>query len=66
MFCIVRATREQLESIGCSRDLTGKVVDYIADYKTGYSLIRTDPPDYIIKALVDRAIKKVMISQRNG
>lgn len=40
MTCTVTATRVQLESVGCSQDLTDKEVEHVKDYHTGYSEVK--------------------------
>jgi len=55
MKCIVTASKQQLKSIGCYRNLTGKKVKYICDYPSGYSEISVDPPKSISDLLGDRA-----------
>lgn len=53
--CIVRATQEQLSSVGCDRDITGKTVMYIKDYSTGYAAIKVEPPLWITELIGERA-----------
>ena len=43
--CIVIATRDQLESVGCGRDLTNCEVEYLRDYHTGYSQVKVERKD---------------------
>lgn len=43
--CIVEATMQQLESVGCSKDLTKHEVFYIKDYPTGYCQVKIELKD---------------------
>lgn len=40
MKCKVSATREELESIGCSENISFKMAEHIRDYSTGYCQIK--------------------------
>ncbi len=44
-FCKVKANKQQLENIGCDRDLMECSVEYIKDYPTGYSLVKIERKD---------------------
>ena len=44
-FCKVKANKQQLENIGCDRDLMGCTVEYIKDYPTGYSQVKIERKD---------------------
>lgn len=44
-FCKVKANKEQLENIGCDRDLMECYVEYIKDYPTGYSQVKIERKD---------------------
>lgn len=56
--CIVIATKQQLESVGIDRELTGVEVDYISDFGDSYYLVEVDAPDYIVKILGNKAKKE--------
>jgi hypothetical protein len=43
--CIVKANKQQLENIGCDADLMECEVEYIKDYPTGYSQVKTERKD---------------------
>lgn len=43
--CIVKANKQQLENIGCDADLMECEVEYIKDYPTGYSRVKTERKD---------------------
>lgn len=55
---IVIATKEQLESVGCDRDLTGKEVDYVGEYSSGYVRIRVEARESVKQMLGIRAQKE--------
>ena len=43
--CKVKANKQQLESVGCDRDLMGCNVEYIKDYPTDYSQVKIERKD---------------------
>ena len=43
--CKVKANKQQLENIGCDRDLMECSVEYIKDYPTGYSQVKIERKD---------------------
>lgn len=55
-FCVVKASKQQLENIGCDRDLMGCKVEYIKDYPSGYSQVKIERED--IKVL-DKPTRKL-------
>lgn len=47
----VVASREELESIGISQDITNVEVLWIKDFPTGYSVVKTKAEQHIIDIL---------------